>query len=61
MGSQHLIPVLAAMHKGRETLPWLADNVAYNDWLGRLDRRDRFFGELERVFNSFEQVRGKFL
>jgi putative hydrolase of the HAD superfamily len=31
----------------------------HTDWLGRLDRRDRFFGEFERVFNSYELGRGK--
>ncbi len=29
------------------------------DWLERLDRRDRFFGEFDRVFNSFHLGKGK--
>lgn len=31
----------------------------HTDWLGLLARRDRFCGEFERVFNSFELGRGK--
>ena len=29
------------------------------DWLERLDRRDRFYGEFERVFNSYRIGKGK--
>ena len=29
------------------------------DWLARLDRRDHFFGEFDRVFNSYDLGKGK--
>ena len=51
-----MIDAVRRLRRKRYLVAIASDQV---DWLERLDERDRFFGEFDRVFNSYRLGKGK--